>query len=351
LCYVYPPVSVIRNGGFYLYYLLFIYTYFIILGFSFAIGLLEKSNKKDAVLKVTNIALAVLMVASLVRIATGRHVVHHTRRMSTSDFSHVAEVFNHIDTRNFAIMKTAYYLLEPILYKQNTALEMLAAPPPGFEPKAFAYYREWNKLAIKDKRQAGYGFRTFFWTNNYYTIYRWGEKDIDVFKALMGVGRKTIDFKERVLVLNDGGVGRLASEIGGKALYALLDKAVILDREPSRDHVTVISPYARLNDDDGVDFDYDVVSYKPDKIRLQVTNGKPGILLFRDGYHKDWRAAVDGRRTEIFRANVGFKGVYLPPGRHQVTFRYLPAFYLVGFYSFITLSFAFPLLILLFRRF
>jgi uncharacterized membrane protein YfhO len=43
-----------------------------------------------------------------------------------------------------------------------------------------------------------------------------------------------------------------------------------------------------------------------------------------DSYDPGWRADVDGRPAAVERANVAFRGVAVPAGRHRVTLRYRP---------------------------
>ncbi len=39
---------------------------------------------------------------------------------------------------------------------------------------------------------------------------------------------------------------------------------------------------------------------------------------------------MDGQRTEIFRANLAFRAVKVPPGEHTVLFRYVPTSFYAG---------------------
>ena len=58
-------------------------------------------------------------------------------------------------------------------------------------------------------------------------------------------------------------------------------------------------------------------------------NSSPGAwLVYTDGYHSDWHAYVNGKETKIFKANGGFKAVWLPKGRNIVRFEFinLPVF-------------------------
>jgi|GEM_PF-2411234 len=57
-----------------------------------------------------------------------------------------------------------------------------------------------------------------------------------------------------------------------------------------------------------------------------------GFVVLADQYYPGWRAYVDGKRTEIYRANGVVRGVVVPEGRHEVVFRYLPmrVFFMMG---------------------
>ena len=53
-----------------------------------------------------------------------------------------------------------------------------------------------------------------------------------------------------------------------------------------------------------------------------VENPEGAWLYYADGYHPGWRAFVDRKETPIFKANLGFKAVYLSHGKHQVQFKF-----------------------------
>ena len=61
--------------------------------------------------------------------------------------------------------------------------------------------------------------------------------------------------------------------------------------------------------------------------RVDVTTDCPSAsyLFLADTFDPGWRATVDGRPAPIRPAQVAFRAVYLPPGRHSVAFRYRPA--------------------------
>ena len=49
-----------------------------------------------------------------------------------------------------------------------------------------------------------------------------------------------------------------------------------------------------------------------------------GILVLNDVWHPWWRATVDGVNAEILKANVIFRAVVCPRGRHVVRFTFNP---------------------------
>ncbi|HET6897170.1 MAG TPA: YfhO family protein, partial [Vicinamibacteria bacterium] len=61
-----------------------------------------------------------------------------------------------------------------------------------------------------------------------------------------------------------------------------------------------------------------------DSVEVAADVRRDGRLVLVDAYDPGWRADVDGRPVEIERANVAFRAVAVPPGRHVVTFRYRP---------------------------
>jgi hypothetical protein len=61
-----------------------------------------------------------------------------------------------------------------------------------------------------------------------------------------------------------------------------------------------------------------VVLLAADRVVVDVDLSQPGYLVTTDSYDDGWRASVDGRPAALLRANVAFRAVELPPGRHRV---------------------------------
>ena len=47
-------------------------------------------------------------------------------------------------------------------------------------------------------------------------------------------------------------------------------------------------------------------------------------MVLNDVWHPWWRASVDGQAAEILKANVLFRAVIVPPGKHIVRFSFHP---------------------------
>ena len=57
---------------------------------------------------------------------------------------------------------------------------------------------------------------------------------------------------------------------------------------------------------------------------LEVEASDPGFVVLADAFDPGWRAEVDGRPAPVLRANVAFRAVAVPEGRHVVAMAYRP---------------------------
>jgi hypothetical protein len=67
-----------------------------------------------------------------------------------------------------------------------------------------------------------------------------------------------------------------------------------------------------------------IVSYRNTDVVLEADSPDGGWVVLNDLWHPWWFAEVDGRPAELLRANVLFRAVAVPPGRHQVRFLFRP---------------------------
>jgi hypothetical protein len=64
--------------------------------------------------------------------------------------------------------------------------------------------------------------------------------------------------------------------------------------------------------------------YGHTRVSVSVDSTHGGHLVLNDVWHPWWTAAVDGREVPLLRANVTFRAVEVPAGRHTVEFRFRP---------------------------
>jgi len=57
---------------------------------------------------------------------------------------------------------------------------------------------------------------------------------------------------------------------------------------------------------------------------VEAESSREGLLVVSEAYDDAWQVRLDGRPAALRRANVAFRGVALPAGRHRVEMRYRP---------------------------
>jgi Bacterial membrane protein YfhO len=73
-----------------------------------------------------------------------------------------------------------------------------------------------------------------------------------------------------------------------------------------------------------------IVERRPDRVRIEADLGAPGYVVLVDGFSAGWRATVDGRPAPLLRANLAFRAVAVPAGRHVIEMAYRPTAALMG---------------------
>jgi hypothetical protein len=73
-----------------------------------------------------------------------------------------------------------------------------------------------------------------------------------------------------------------------------------------------------------------IVEERADRLALEAEMSGPGYVVLVDTFDPGWRATVDGQPRPVLRANVAFRAVEVPAGRHVVSFVYRPMSLQVG---------------------
>jgi hypothetical protein len=141
------------------------------------------------------------------------------------------------------------------------------------------------------------------------------KKTGEFFLAPIEPWRPRVSFVARAVVERDARIAREKS-LSGKSDYR---HEILIDRPgPS-------SPAGRP----GL-FVASLVEDRPERVVVAVENHSAGYLVLADAWYPGWRAEVDGRRTEVFRADGMFRAVHIAPGSHRVAFVYRPVSVLIG---------------------
>lgn len=75
-----------------------------------------------------------------------------------------------------------------------------------------------------------------------------------------------------------------------------------------------------------------ISSYRPTEVVIHVDTTVPKLLFLSDTYESGWKATIDGKRTNILRADFDFRAVAVPKGNHVIVMRYMPKGIVIGFW-------------------
>jgi len=121
---------------------------------------------------------------------------------------------------------------------------------------------------------------------------------------------------------------------GQRPIFLDDSQALSALRRPDFDgrRIVILPPSARTsmavtNESDA---QVSIRSWQNGRVELDVQASKPSLVVVSQSYYHNWRAYVDGRPTELFRANYAFQAVQVPEGHHQVRLAYEDRAFCIG---------------------
>lgn len=108
-------------------------------------------------------------------------------------------------------------------------------------------------------------------------------------------------------------------EADGAAVEQLLDPAF-----PLRRLALTAAPVALPEETSAPLTPAAIRSYEGTRVVIEADAKAPGLLLLGDQYYPGWEARLDGVPVPIIRSNHIFRGVLVPPGKHEVVFSFRP---------------------------
>ncbi len=82
----------------------------------------------------------------------------------------------------------------------------------------------------------------------------------------------------------------------------------------------------------------EVTDFNANSVKLRTNLSTKKFLVFNDCYYPGWRAYINGKETALYRANIAFKGIWVPQGNQEIEFvfgrswGYRFEIFLLGFY-------------------
>ncbi len=73
---------------------------------------------------------------------------------------------------------------------------------------------------------------------------------------------------------------------------------------------------------DSVNNNVKITEYSSNLIKYSASSDEDAILCFSEIYYPDWKAYIDGKETEIYAANYGFRAIDFPKGKHNIELKF-----------------------------
>jgi hypothetical protein len=105
------------------------------------------------------------------------------------------------------------------------------------------------------------------------------------------------------------------------------------------------------NKDQVPDYKIECTEYSNNKIVYKISNSTDGFLVLSEVYYPSWKAQVNGKDTEVLRANYCFRAINVSKGDNTVTLEYDSKTYKTGFtVSVLTLLLSLTGLLILWKK-
>lgn len=73
-----------------------------------------------------------------------------------------------------------------------------------------------------------------------------------------------------------------------------------------------------------------ILEEKPTSLTLETISDGDGLLVVSDSFYPGWKAEIDKTKAKIFAANIKNRSIYLPQGKHIITFKFEPGSFRYG---------------------
>ena len=226
-------------------------------------------------------------------------------------------------SRILCLPRPGYILLESYITKVSTAASTFLEPPTGKTAADIPY--------LKLCKDSVVGPRDIYWPRDYTALYLLGERNINSFLDVMGVGMDNIRFYPvgNVFSLDKQNVLKFFDDYyhdADPSKRRITEKVMFIEHSSGSYASNSINDkvYESIEQSVKLNFTYEVLSFNANRIKIRVNAMTDGFLLYNDTYDKHWRAYVNGEEQKVLVANTAFKAIELKKGEYVVDFKYKP---------------------------
>ena len=102
-----------------------------------------------------------------------------------------------------------------------------------------------------------------------------------------------------------------------------------------KESAVINKEFQSIIQDKGFNFDENatiqLTSYAPNKLEYKTSAADEHLAVFSEVYYpKGWNVYVDGKPSELFRADYILRAMIVPAGEHVIMFEYKPQSYFMG---------------------
>lgn len=113
------------------------------------------------------------------------------------------------------------------------------------------------------------------------------------------------------------------------------DEIITLKQIDPKESAVINKEFQSIIQDKGFNFDENatiqLTSYAPNKLEYKTSATDEQLAVFSEVYYpKGWNVYVDGKPSELFRADYILRATIVPAGKHVITFEYKPQSYFMG---------------------
>ncbi len=94
----------------------------------------------------------------------------------------------------------------------------------------------------------------------------------------------------------------------------------------------------------------EIVDYTPNKLNFKIKTDADSLFFISDNYFPGWKALIDGKEKEIYRANYSFRAIPIKQGEHRLEMYYFPESFITGLKISIIGVFLLIIYLILFKR-